>query len=274
MVKVDRTICLHLARRADRLERFRAGLPIGFPFPTPQLYDAVDGFLLPKPASFTEGKGGWGCFRSYLRLFEDAMRYSWGTVAVFEDDCAFRPDFSPRVLDFLDRVPEDWDLIYLGGLFRRGPDDNMPHLVAPGIMRAYYLFGTWAVIYNPKTLPLLYQGILDEPRPMVCDVTMARVAAKHKLNIYVPAPWLCGQREGHSDISFNTFPKELWVEWNERDWRTDTVNLQLIEGMEAFAMHHIHAEDRGQWLSSGPIPPEPAGGWKPVDADGNIIEEQ
>jgi GR25 family glycosyltransferase involved in LPS biosynthesis len=262
MLDVSRTFVLNLPTRQDRLHKFLGNFPYkDWPFGDPVRVIAVNGYKLCKPKSFTEGFGGWGCYRSYTRLFEDALRYDWGNFAVFEDDCVFSADFGTRLPTFLADVPSDWDMIFLGGIYRKGPTPKRPELVKPGIVRASYLLGTWAVIYNARAIPVLYQGIIDEPRPYVCDVTMARTAVEQGLKIYCPMPWLCGMDEGQSDLVPREYNKPLWLEFDEERWEKDIVIAHFLNQLQPSV--RVSGADIGKTFTYGNIPNLP---WEEIPA--------
>jgi len=63
--------------------------------------------------------GAIGCALSHMQIWKEIIECGRGeqsTFLVLEDDCQFLPDFSEEVLaQRLDHVPNDWELIYIGG---------------------------------------------------------------------------------------------------------------------------------------------------------------
>eukprot|EP00747_Dinoflagellata_sp_TGD_P214914 gnl/TRDRNA2_/TRDRNA2_87714_c0_seq1.p1 gnl/TRDRNA2_/TRDRNA2_87714_c0~~gnl/TRDRNA2_/TRDRNA2_87714_c0_seq1.p1 ORF type:complete len:278 (-),score=43.08 gnl/TRDRNA2_/TRDRNA2_87714_c0_seq1:38-871(-) len=87
--------------------------------------------------------GGIGCALSHMMIWKDVIRRVIAGSAtadsvflVVEDDCQFLPDFSEqRLRERLAHVPDDWEIVYLGGQDLMGRQ----HLyeVAPGVRRLY-----------------------------------------------------------------------------------------------------------------------------------------
>lgn len=87
--------------------------------------------------------GAIGCALSHMLIWRDIVRRCAedgidprAPFLVIEDDCQFAPDFSEQLLlERLSHVPEDWEIVYLGGqdLLRR------QHLyeVGKGVRRLY-----------------------------------------------------------------------------------------------------------------------------------------
>jgi len=63
----------------------------------------------------------WGCMLSHLGVIRLAQERGWSYVLVLEDDC----EFEPYALSVMQRVARQlagrqWDMLYLGGTFKRG----------------------------------------------------------------------------------------------------------------------------------------------------------
>lgn len=112
----DHVVCINLDRRPERWERFRKQWPLRSLGPT--RYSAVDSRLAKPPPWFPEvcpDPGAWGCLRTHVRIWEDALSGGWDSVLVFEDDAILRDDFTAKFSEFMNAVPSDWEQIYLGG---------------------------------------------------------------------------------------------------------------------------------------------------------------
>lgn len=58
--------------------------------------------------------GAMGLLFTWEKLLEIAIANKWKNFLVFEDDCIFCEDFESRVSDYLNMVPEDWEICLLG----------------------------------------------------------------------------------------------------------------------------------------------------------------
>lgn len=89
--------------------------------------------------------GTWACMRSHLGVIAHARDNGWPAVLIMEDDC----EFEPYTLAVLERVASqlqglDWDLLYLGGTFKKGGEKRKvaPNLLSVTRMRLTH--ATWS----------------------------------------------------------------------------------------------------------------------------------
>lgn len=71
--------------------------------------------------------GSIACLISHVNLYKQIYEeYDGGIFLVFEDDCKILPDFSEKLNNYLERLPEEWDMIWLGYNKIKGEryDDN------------------------------------------------------------------------------------------------------------------------------------------------------
>ena len=65
----------------------------------------------PKPHKL----GSIACLVSHVNLYKKIYEeYNGGIFLIFEDDCKILPDFNKKLDYYLARLPEDWDMIWLG----------------------------------------------------------------------------------------------------------------------------------------------------------------
>lgn len=237
----DRVVCISLARRSERWEQFQQGLPVDWPFPRPKRVRAVDGNQANPPIAFApatipvmaglhiggiipEGvqvarmSGAWGCYRSHLRVIEDALTDGCEAVLVFEDDAVFATDFSERAKCFVEAVPVDWHQIYLGGQ-HLGTDSNPPEMVNEDVLRCRNVNRTHAYAIRRSMMRDVYRTLSSLPKDpqdaqdLHIDHRLGRMHASGKWNIYAPRQWLVGQRSGQSDTGGRSCGSGVW--WND-----------------------------------------------------------
>lgn len=113
-----------------------------------------------------------------------------GPLFVFEDDVEFINNY--KDMDkVLAELPEDWDIIYLGGNLR-----SLIQKVTPNLWRANNLWTTHAVGYSEKMIKWLRQNytgvsIYDE---------WLRVHVQPVKKCYITNPMMATQRSGFSNI--------------------------------------------------------------------------
>lgn len=270
-MRFDRVHVLNLDRRPDRLaafwDRWAHGAAEAWRLagqPPPGRAAAVDGRLTGKPSWFDQQAGAWGCLRSHLRLWEDAIA-GGHDVFVFEDDVVFSDDFAGRIGPFLGAVPEDWQMVYLGGLHRMPaahPPVSLPGGGPVHLGRA--ITTTYAYGVRGSFLPELYRAVHEAEQHHI-DQMLARLMVANTWRVYCPVPWLCGMDEGMSDICGRYYQKPHFWEYTPQSANQPIHLLQLIsrqrgkrrpdgEGMEWRDVDLTAPQRRRKWSSN-------IGGW-------------
>ena len=170
---VDNVYVINLERRIDRLEnivyqfnRFN----ISF-----NKVDAFDGKLL----GIT---GEEGCFKSHIGVIENAISNNYNKIAIFEDDIILCDDFEERFKYYSSNIPDDWDIMYLGGTHYNGGIE-----VKPFIHKIEGIYGCFAMILNNKNG--LFQRIIETSklfRIPIDNVYCEHLSKTFKTYIFVP----------------------------------------------------------------------------------------
>lgn len=105
---------LALERDAKRTQDFFSSLPVGFPLPYPEIEYGYDGRIMHLPEAWKRHPGFYGSLQSHRMLME-WTRSRNETALVLEDDACFCAEFSAKLLQFLENVPDDWQAVMLGG---------------------------------------------------------------------------------------------------------------------------------------------------------------
>ncbi len=186
--------CINLKRRPDRRSEAEAEFA---KYQIPVMFiDGVDGKELNFPVTVSRdsqvvSKGDYGCTLSHLSVVklakEKKLPYYW----VFEDDIEFHPDLQQLLIPFLHQVPENWDMVYLGGNHDGGIDK-----VTENVYRMRHSFATHAMIIKET----IYDALIEVwgGGPEKVDVGVASLHSK--FNCYVLRPHLAFQRNSFSDI--------------------------------------------------------------------------
>lgn len=257
MLRFDKCHLVNLDRRPDRLGGFWSRFAlVKWPGPLPERVRALDGHLLAKPSWYTQQPGAWGCLRTHLRLIEDAI-INDHDIFIFEDDVVFADDFNDRIEPFFRNVPDDWDMIYLGGL-HRSPVDHPPEPINEHVARGRAITTTYAYGLRASFLKRAYPLLHDAEQHHI-DQMWARLQLKHGFNVYCPMPWLVGMDEGQSDICDRFYARPVF--WNyQKEQAKNPIHLlsllnrvRIVNGVQQ-QVALTAAEQRAKLTSS-------IGGW-------------
>jgi len=209
--------CVTLERTPDVWDGFvkRVAAVADWPLPEPQKAEGIDGKRTPKPPWWKGGFGAWGCYRSHLRIIEDAISRGVESVFLLEDDAMFVDDFAARYRQFMADVPDDWDAIYLGGTLLR-MSDTPPRQVNNQVRRAFNINRTHAWGIRGEYMKVVYRHLVDIERiqatntPHHIDHWLGVLHADERYRVYCPNQWLIGQSERISTVAGKSKPAAFW----------------------------------------------------------------
>jgi GR25 family glycosyltransferase involved in LPS biosynthesis len=187
----DHIYCVNLDKRTDRwqecLDEFsKNGIE------NVERFSAVDGDTIPTSEySFPIRKGNAGFALSHINLLKDAIEKGYKNFLMFEDDVEFTDNFVEKFNIAIKDLPENWDILYLGGNHAWG----VPSKITENLSIANNTLAMHAIAINSS----VYQSLLDvqtihEPT----DVTYSKNL--YRFNSFVFTPSLAWQRPSWSDI--------------------------------------------------------------------------
>ncbi len=194
----DRVVVLNLARRSERMARFRARLQMDWPFPAPERFEAIDGVTLMRPPQWKLSPGAWGCQKSHLAVLKSALADGVESLLVLEDDAYPVPDLTRQAESFFRHVPDDWHCLMLGA----------EHLLPPislghGVVRCVASIRCHAYALRGPLMQML-ATFWEANRTDHCDLVLSSLMTHYKT--YAPAPQLFGQDAGMSDTELKQRP--------------------------------------------------------------------
>lgn len=178
-----RTYIINLDKRKDRLGQLNCPFEyVRFP--------AVDGTTLTDVPLKLRGHAG--CQLSHIGALEllDASGDDYGLI--LEDDAVFMADFEYRFGKILESLPEDWDLLYLGGWNKR---IRMPFTY--GIDVAEEVWQTHAYVIRKKFI----QTALETLRSRLWKVDVVLAGCLPMGKCFICNPTLVDQSDSSSDVS-------------------------------------------------------------------------
>ena len=175
----DRIVVINLERRKDRLEQFDIDAKrIGFEY---EVHKAIDGKA--------EGIDPIVAGRlSHIQVLESIKPDEM--VLICEDDAIFDDEFSTKLDTHMAKLPQDWDIFYLGAI------KNQTKPVNDYWVRQVETTGTHAYCIKPSKVEYFIQAAKDFD--LWIDVAYRLVA--DKTNAYVCHPNIVIQSDGYSDL--------------------------------------------------------------------------
>lgn len=183
----DKIYCINLERRPDRwelakIEFEKHGLAV-------ERFAAVDANEFKK--EYTTKPGACACAFSHLLIIQKAKLLGLNSVLIFEDDAELHPGFVPLFEDCIKDLPEDWDMLYLGGSHQEKPQP-----VTNKIYRVSKTLTTHAYIIRKSMFDKIIELLTNLEQPI--DGIYGDL--QKVFNCYVTNPPLAWQRENFSDI--------------------------------------------------------------------------
>lgn len=176
-----KTYIINLDRRTDRLQK------LNIPFEWTR-FEAFDGSIFETSKRM---QGHFGCLNSHRNILNKIKLEKNGMTIILEDDVEICSDFVERLNSILDNLPDNWDLLYLGGW-------NVGELkkFTEGIDVAEKVYTTHAYIIRDKFIDNVLEHL--NSRDWKVDVLLSE-SLSHG-NCFICNPVLAWQREGFSDI--------------------------------------------------------------------------
>lgn len=135
--------------------------------------------------------GALGLLHTMRSIFQKAIGGGEKEVLLFEDDALFLNDPNIFMDECLKQLPDDYDLLYLGG----NPTIPFSGFYSPNLLPVTRMFSTHAVLYSRKAMEMFLE--LGQLIPLDVRITVPIQQRGKSFCVY---PLLCTQRAGFSDI--------------------------------------------------------------------------
>jgi len=130
---------------------------------------------------------------------------------ILEDDAVPCDDFTSRIRLFLEAMPKDWGMIYLGGQHLMA-GSHPPQRVNAEVFRPYNVNRTHAFALSREGMKAVYKHLCRQDWNIAqhIDHHLGRLHMSASLPVYCPKEWLIGQASGTSRISGRTPGLRFW----------------------------------------------------------------
>ena len=205
----DKVICINLNTRKDRwreaqhefgkfnikVERYAAieNNPMGWNhIPSSDPLDYI------KPLSWP---GAAGCMASHVNIWKMAKENGWKNVLIIEDDCDFISNLQEIFNIQIQNVPDDWDLLYFGGIHETRNGKYIPNLISNNVLKAKRIITTTCYAIKDTCYDLAIKTVLaDQPWFHTAIDGYLGAYIQPNCNTYAFDPPLAWQRASFSDI--------------------------------------------------------------------------
>ena len=190
MINIHKIFCVSLKRRTDRrsqIKEFCNRVDIKFEF-----FDAIDGKDVYDQYDTELKPGALGCLLSHKAILERARDEGMPNVMIIEDDLDARDSFQEESKKYLSSIPNDWDMVYLGGKHK-----TRPIKITENIYRATKIYSSHCILYRNTCYDYLISRMEQMKKPV--DVYYSD-AHDTDLIAYSHVPYLTWQRKSYSDI--------------------------------------------------------------------------
>jgi len=247
-----KSFVINLKFKTDRLATFQANYPSCLP--PAEVWRAVHGDSVRNPDWWTAGSGAWGCYRSHMQILEKCYNEGIESYIVFEDDAIFRPDFAEGLESFLAGLPNDWEMLYLGGQLLHEAQ-HPPKKIAENVYFPRNVNRTHCFAVHRRGYERLYKYLNSVPFHQAdhIDHHLGRLHDTGTLKLYVPGKWLVGQDGGPSNISGKNNAATYWIDpeklaESNRVWTNRKVPTVFLESTIDVAVElERRGWHRGHW---------------------------
>jgi len=147
-----------------------------------------------------------GCILSHISAIKFAQTLRTDKVLIFEDDCVLSPDFKER-LKLIQEVPNDADIIYLGGIMDKISNKRKisEHVWS---LKRESIYGLHSYIVTEKG----YKSVIKNMMSMddTCDSLVLDGIENGSIIGYTILPWCTYQAEGISYIANRKQTERIW----------------------------------------------------------------
>ena len=132
-------VCINLDRRPERWQRMQSAF-VDQNVESVQRFSAIDGNNTVLPHHWVHTAGAYGCLLSHVNAVGEARDKGLSSILIFEDDVVFDPQFKEKFATFIQELPDDWDMLFLGALHKDEPvmvSEHIGHITKANSTFAY-----------------------------------------------------------------------------------------------------------------------------------------
>lgn len=209
----DKIFCINLSTRKDRWDLCESQFNS---FDIKNNLEKFDAVFCNYPYLNKKQNAQLGCFLSHYKVLKKAQSNNYKKILILEDDFIFNFNYKETLCslnDCFEELPNDWDLFYLGVYFVKGYDYEAKINYSNNLFKLNTGFTTHAICYSRDGISKMLncmnrffnKNMLLSSTYESLDWFLVKEFL-YQNNCYASKKFLCGQREGFSDIE-NKFIK-------------------------------------------------------------------
>lgn len=191
----DKAYCINLTKRPDRWENTQIIFnELGFD--DVERYEGIDGETLELTESEKKSfltAGHFGIMQTQINMISEAKEKGYKTILLLEDDVYFSDEIH-KLKEYMDAVPDDWDMIYFGGSHNHGIP---PTKINDKIIKLGRTVQTQCVAIKNT----VYDKILKIAEPRTRSIDAYYADLHPTINAYGFTPSMAFQTPGYSDVA-------------------------------------------------------------------------
>jgi len=195
----DKTYCVNLDKRKNRWDECVTELT-KWGIEGVERVSAVDGSTLNMSDYNTKVEpGALGLILTNIEIIKEAKEKNYSSILILEDDVIFTDEVN-NISDYFSQLPEDWEMLYLGGNHNTHMGDKPPILINDKVSKIHNTYTTHCVGIKNTMFDVILNNLPKLSEPI--DVQYANL--QKIFNVYCFYPAIAKQRVGFSDIQNQT----------------------------------------------------------------------
>lgn len=157
--------------------------------------------------NFAKGNVGANC--SHLKALVHALASGQRSCLIFEDDFYFTKETN-ELYYAINELPDDWDVLFLGG----NPTDQMTKY-SPNLFKPTKMLGAFSYAVNKRFLPTLIDRAIDKLAERPFDTVLSNCCTDS--NVFAVTIPICRTRPGFSGVrgAFRSYEDAISTNWKE-----------------------------------------------------------
>lgn len=201
----DKIYCINLEKRKDRWEEML--IEFSKHDINVEKFIASDGnvfnWVPPTKIEYkkTSFNGQMGCIASHVRIYWDVIKNNYNRVLIIEDDCNFVDNLNEKFEEVIKDVPEDWELLYFGGVHETRKGKFIPEKLTDNVVIGRRVITTTCYGITLETCKKALEVIKpDKPEKHTAIDGFLAAGLQPNVKTYAFHPPLAWQRASYSDI--------------------------------------------------------------------------